>query len=300
MRKLLVLPLAVLALVVAGVAAGAASKTVTISHTGFSPAAVSINTGDTVVFKNTDTVVHTVAFKSTTGMHCSAAVPLVIAAGKSAGCTFSTAGKFNFSDPTHNKKGFHGTVTVSAPLVSSLTVTPGAVVYGDKSTISGTLASGQSGQSVQVHAVYCGTTKSKLVATVTTTSGGAFTYQAQPPRKTEYTLSNKGATAAATVGVKPSLTLKKVKRHHYLVSVTAATSFSGKVVTFQRFRSKLHRWVKVKRVVLETSTAGTAPTVTTTAKFRSGLKAHQRVRASLGPKQVGACYLAARSKAIRS
>jgi hypothetical protein len=58
--------------------------------------------------------------------------------------------------------------------------------------------------------------------------------------------------------------------------------------------------VKVKRVTLKTSAAGTAPTVTTSAKFRSRIRTHLKVRASLGPKQVGACYLAGRSKAIRS
>lgn len=300
MRKLLVLPLAVLALALAGAAAGAASKTVTISHTGYSPTAVSITTGDAVVFKNADTVTHTVALNSTSGVSCSATVPLVIPAGQSASCTFASAGKFKFSDPASKKKAFRGTVTVSAPLVSSLTVTPKAVAYGGKSTIAGKLASGQSGQAVQVHATSCGETKSQLVATVTTTAGGAFSYQAQPSKKTEYELSNKGLTSATSVGVKPSVKLTKVKRHRYTVSVTAAASFTGKVATFQRYRSKLKRWVKVKRVVLRTSANGTAPTVTTSAKFRSGLKAHQRVRASLGPKQVGACYLAAHSKTIRS
>ena len=300
MRKLLVLPLAVTALAVAGAAAGAASQTVTISHGGYSPTAVSITTGDTVVFKNADSVVHTVAFNSTSGVTCSATVPLAITAGDSASCTFASTGKYKFSDPASNKKAFRGTVTVTAPLVSSLTVTPTVVAYGGRSTIAGKLASTQSGQSVQVHALACGETKPTLVATVTTTTGGAFSYQAQPAKKTAYTLSSKGLTAAAGVAVKPTVKLKKVKRHRYTVSVTAAQSFSGKVVTFQRYRSKLKRWVKVKRVVLGTSIPGTAPTVTTAAKFGSGLKAHQRVRASLGPKQVGACYLAARSKTIRS
>ena len=80
MRKLLVPLLAVAALAAAGVAAGGSSKTVTISKTGYTPTAVSITTGDAVVFKNTDTVAHTVKLNSTTGVNCGAAVPLVIAA----------------------------------------------------------------------------------------------------------------------------------------------------------------------------------------------------------------------------
>src|SRR5207237_5607982 len=127
-------------------------------------------------------------------------------------------------------------------------------------------------------------TNAKPVATATRTNGGAFTYQAQPSNKTAYSVNNKGLTAnAGIVGVQPSLLLSKVKRHHYKVQVTAAQSFVGKVATFQRFRPRLHRWVKVKRVTLKTSAAGTAPTVVTSAKFRSRVRA-RRVRVSLGPK----------------
>jgi plastocyanin len=300
MRKLLVPLLAVALLAAAGGAAGATSQTVTISHAGYNPTAVSITTGDAVIFKNTDTIAHTVDFNSTTGMNCSTAVPLAIPAGQSANCTFSNAGKYRFSDPASNKKAFRGTVTVVLPLVSSLTVTPKAVVYGAKSTLAGKLASGQSGQSVQIHALPCGTTTSTLVATVTTTAGGAFSYQAQPSKKTAYKLSNKGLTADASVGVAPSLLLSKTGKHRYKLQITAAQSFVGKVATFQRYRPALKRWVKVKRVALKTSVAGTAPTVITSAKFRSSVRARVKVRVSLGPKQVAPCYLAGRSNTIRS
>jgi plastocyanin len=300
MRKLLVPLVLVMALATAGAAPGAATKTVTISQAGYTPTAVSIATGDAVLFKNGDTVAHTVDLNSTAGVHCTAAVPLAIAAGTSVSCTFSNTGKFRFSDPASNKKTFRGTITVTAPLVSSLTVAPKTVVYGNKAKLAGKLATGQSGQSVQIHALACGDTRSTLVATITTTANGAFTYQAQPLKKTAYTLSNKGLTADASVGVAPSLSLKKTGRHRYSLSVSAAQSFSGKVATFQRYRPALKRWVKVKGVTLKSGPAGSAPTVIAAAKFRSRIKAGLRVRASLGPKQVGSCYLAGRSNTIRS
>jgi len=241
-----------------------------------------------------------VQFNSTTGVTCSATPPLAIPAGQSANCTFANTGKFRFSDPASNKKAFRGTITVSPSLVSSLKATPKTVVYGGKSTLDGKLASGQSGQSVQIRQQICGETKLTTVATVTSTAAGAFTYQAQPVKKTTYTLSNKGATATIGVGVAPKLNLKKVGRHRYSVKVSAAETFVGKVATFQRFRSTLHRWVRVKRVTLKKSAAGTAPTVITSAKFRSRIKSGVKVRVSLGPKQVGTCYLAGRSNTIRS
>lgn len=308
MRKLLLLLLAAASLTVAGAAASqarpaaAASQTVTISATGYKPTAVSITVGESVVFADKDTVAHTVAFKQTTGLHCTAALPLAIAAGQSASCTFSSAGKFSFSDPAHKAKSFRGTVTVAtSPTSGPLTLTPNLVVYGHTSSVAGTLATQQSGQSVQIQATECGTTTSKLLATVTTTTGGKFSYAASPLKKTAYTAKVKNsASPAATVKVEPRLQLRKVAKHRYTVRVSAAESFAGKVATFQRYRKATKRWVKVRRVVLKANTTGVAPTVITSAKFRSGIKARLRVRVSLGPKQVGLCYAAGRSNTIRS
>jgi hypothetical protein len=275
---------------------------VTISATGYKPTAVSITVGDSVVFKNSDAVAHTVDFKQTTGLHCITALPLAIAAGQSASCAFSAIGKFNFSDPAHKGKSFRGTVTVAAPVTAgALTVSPKTVVYGRKTTLSGALATQQAGQSVQVLATECGATSSKLAATVTSTTGGKFTYAAQPAKKTAYAVKVKNSTSsAATAGVMPRLVLRKVRKHHYSVQVSAAQSFAGKVTTFQRYRKATKRWVKVKRVTLKANTTGVAPTVVSSAKFRSKIKARLKVRVVLGPKQVGACYAAGRSNVIRS
>jgi len=298
MRKLLVFPVAVLALVLAGSAAGKVTKTVTIAKTGYTPTAVTITTDDAVVFKNTDTVAHTVAFSPTTGVSCGGTLPLAIPAGQDATCTFSNVGKYRFSDPANNKKAFKGTVTVTPPLVSNLTVKPNPVTYGRESTIAGTVAGGQSGQQVQIRAEACNDAPAN-VATVTTTTGGAFSYQAQPTKNTVYTLSSKGLTSSATVGVKPRMHLAKIGAHRYQVKIYAAQKFLGQRATFQRFRSSSHRWVAVKRVKLHTaSTKGS--TVITSAKFRSGIRAHVRVRASLGSKQVSPCYVVSHSNRIRS
>ena len=91
-----------------------------------------------------------------------------------------------------------------------------------------------------------------------------------------------------------------IAKHRYTVSVSAAQSFAGKLATFQRYRSTTKLWVKVKRVLLKANTTGVAPTVITSAKFRSAIRARQLVRVVLGQKQVGACYLAGRSNTIRS
>jgi plastocyanin len=307
MRKLSVLLIVVASLAAAGATAdrarpaAAASQTVTITHTGYSPAAVSITVGDTVVFSNKDTVAHTVDFKSTTGMTCTAALPLAIQPAQSASCTFASAGKFNFSDPASKGNKFHGTVTVGQSPVSSLTVTPGTALFGRKVTLAGKLASQLAGQSVQVLAQQCGASTSTTVATVTTTTGGAFSYQPQPLKQTAYSVKSHNATSSAlTVKVLPSIRLAKIARHRYSVHVFAAESFGGKYATFQRYRAGLKRWVKVKRVLLRANASGVAPTVITSTAFRSSIKAGLRVRLVLGQAAVGVCYLPGRSNTIRS
>jgi plastocyanin len=307
LRRFLLLFVAAASLVAATAAAEmaspgvAASKTVNITRSGYSPTSVTIAVGDTVVFTNSDTVAHTVRFNPTTGISCSRAIPLVLQPGQSASCTFSSAGTVNFSDPANRAKGFRGTIVVGQASALSLAVAPKVVVYGRKVTLSGTLASQQVGQALQVLAQQCGQSASTRIANVTTTTGGAYSYQAQPLKNTVYTVKFKNATSnTGTVKVSPRLRLGKVAPHRYSLRVFAAQSFAGKYATFQRYRVAVRRWVTVKRVLLRANATGVAPTVITAAKFRSSIKAGLRVRAVLGQAQVGACYMAGRSNTIRS
>jgi plastocyanin len=304
MRRLLILLLTVTALAAAGVVAGLArpsgtpAATVKITKTGYSPNAVSIIAGESVAFANSDTAAHTVNFKSTTGMHCSSAIPLVLPAGQSASCTFSTAGKFNFSDATNKGNKFKGTVTVAAPLVSSFRA-PAKVLYGRKATVTGTLVSKQAGTALKVLALQCGAKKATQVATITSATGGTFSYPASPLMRTAYTVTSKNLSSpAATVKVVPIVRLARAGKHRYAVRISAAQSFAGKFVSFQRLR--LRHWRGVKRVLLKANSTGVAPTVVTSAKFRSSLRRGVRVRVVLTQKQAGACYLAGRSNTIRT
>jgi plastocyanin len=306
MRKLILLLVAVASLAAAGAVAdlarpaATASQTITISKTGYNPTAVSIMTGDTVVFTNRDTAAHTVVFKTTTGVKCTA-TPLAVPAGQSASCTFSSAGKFNFSDAAGKGKNFRGTVTVTAPLATTLTVTPKTVPYGRKVTLAGALTSKLSGQQLQVLALQCGATAPTKLTNITTTTGGAFTYQAQPLKGTAYSVQNKGVTSVSvSSAVMPRLRLGKIARHKFSLSISAGDSFAGKYATFQRYKSSTRRWVKVKRVLLQANATGVAPTVITSAAFRSALRGGVNVRVTLARAQVGICYLAGTSNTIRS
>jgi hypothetical protein len=56
----------------------------------------------------------------------------------------------------------------------------------------------------------------------------------------------------------------------------------------------------LKKVTLKTVATSTAPTQVSSATFRIKLAARLRVRAILPLPQAGSCYLAAKSKTIRS
>jgi len=116
---------------------------------------------------------------------------------------------------------------------------------------------------------------------------------------TTYTVKLRNTTSnAVTVSVRPKLQLVKVAPHRYSLRATAAQSLAGKYANFQRYNGT--RWIAVKIVLLRLNTTGVAPTVISTATFRSSIKARLRVRAVLGAAQVGTCYLPGVSNTVLS
>jgi plastocyanin len=300
MRGLLALVGVAAALVLAGSGA-AATATVTITKNGYVPKATTIAAGDSVQFTNSDAVVHQVVLKPTTGVTCTAN-PLVVPSGQAATCTFASAGKYGVSDPNAKGKAFQGTITVGASAAAgavSLKATPSLVVYGGKSTLAGTLKNGKAGETVQVVTQPCG--GQAATSTLATTAGGAFSTVVQPLQNTTYTASVKGSTSKPLgLQVRPRIQLAKVAAHRYSARVLAATTLAGKQASFQRYNATLGRWIRVRQVTLRASATGVAPTVVSTATFRSSLGAGRKVRLTIAQTQVGTCYLGAISNTIRS
>lgn len=297
MKKMLLLAVAIALLV----AAPAPAKTITvdISKLGFVPAAISVQTGDTVTWTNKDTANHQVVCAT-----CPFTSP-VLTPGQTYSFTFTKVGKFSTVDPLNKNK--KGTVTVAAATAAGLTLTatPSVVTYGSKTTLSGTLAGGQANQKIDILAQPCGEKVAKVVTTVTTTTGGAFTYQAQTPLLTSYQAQSKPnvSSSAVSVSVRPVVTLRRNALHRFTTQVVAAQSLVGKAVVFQRWLSAKHKWSRVKTVFLGSQRAVATPLagstvsgVTFGAKLRSGL----RVRAVLASGQAAPCYVSAKSATIRS
>jgi plastocyanin len=282
-------------------AAGAKTVTVAITKNGYVPSSVTIAQGDTVDFANQDTSAHQIVFKQTTGVTCTAN-PLVIQPATSASCTFAKAGSFSYSDPNVKGNTYRGSITVTAPPESiNLTAKPLLVTYGGKPTVSGTLSTQQAGQNIDVYGQPCGSNAAAKLATVPTTTGGAFSYVASPLQNTVYTAKKQATTSnAVTVRVRPALRLTRPALHRFALRVSGAQSFAGKYASFQRYNGTLGRWVAVKTLTLKASTAGVAPTVLSTVSFRSTIKTRLRVRVVMGQAQVGTCYAPGLSNTIYS
>lgn len=300
-RKALITAMAAMSLVFVGVA-GAKTVTVSITKNGYVPNAVTVAVGDSVQFSNTDTVVHQVSFKTTTGVTCTPN-PLVVAPAQTGTCAFASPGTFTYSEPNAKGNTFRGTVTVTGAAPASLTLSakPTAVVYGAKVTLTGVLSNQKVGENVDVLGTPCGQTAAAKVTTVQTTTGGAYSAVVLPLKNTVYTVKVKNdASPAVTVKVAPRLRLGKVAAHRYTLRVFAAQSFAGKYGTFQRYNATLARWVNVKRMLLRPNATGVAPTVISSVTFGSTIPARLKVRVLLPQLQVGSCYLAGRSNLILS
>lgn len=302
MKKLMLLAGAA-ALLVAAPAPATTAKTVAmdISKAGFVPSTVSITAGDSVSWTNKDTANHQVVCKT-----CPF-TSTVLAPGGGFTFQFTKSGNFAIIDPlNHNKKA---TVKVAAaPTTVSASPSPRVLSYGATTTVTGTLSSGLAQQKVDILAQKCGDNAPKSIATVTTGTGGAFTYQTPPTNNTSYQARfGTGASAVtsplAAVSSRPLVSLKRNAVHRFTVQVTAGASLVGKSISFQRWIQTKHRWLRVKTVALAGKHATSTPLAGTTVSsvtFGARVRSRLRVRAVLTATQAGPCYVAANSAPIRS
>jgi plastocyanin len=235
------------ALVVASVAAavlappaGAATIDVRIEKTGFAPASVTVNAGDTVRWTNRDTVDHQVV--SDTGSFASP----ILKAGQSFAFAFQTDGTFRYRDAL--KPSSRGTVRVNAPPPA---VTMGAtvpiIVFGAETHLQGVVSSKRPGEQVTILQQPYGQTSPTQLFVATTGAGGAFDAAVKPTLLTSFFAQYRGASSGEIrVEVRPKVTLVPARRGWLLARVAGAASFAGKFVYLQR-KSPFGQWVSITR-----------------------------------------------------
>ncbi len=282
MRRLLLLPLAVAAVALAP-SAGADTKTVQITKTGFVPTATTINVGDTVTFHNADTGNHQVVANDG-----SFASP-TLAAGQSYSVSFSKAGSIKYHDTVNPK--LTGTVTVKGtPAAVSLAAASQSVVYGSGTTLTGSVSSKQASESVVLNAQPLGEKTAKQADVTTTASSGEFSFNVSPTIQTAYQAQWKGASSpSVTVYVRPRVGFGLARRV-YTVKVTSDVSYGGHYVYVQR-RNAFGSWQSVRKVFLSSAFSR--------AKFTMRVpRGHSFLRAWLPAAQAGTGYIESTSRIL--
>lgn len=300
MRKLLpiVLMLAALAGGGAGLALPQKTVAVSITHAGFVPNNVKVESGDTVTWTNNDTTNHQLISQAA-GIGSPIVKP-----GDSWSFTFTKTGKFTVSDAL-DKKFPKMTVTVTAaPTSLSLTASASTVGYGGAITLSGKLSSGRDNVKVDVVAQECGQNGARKVDTVTTSGGGAFSLAVHPTMATVYTAKTGNVTSGGvTVKVRPRVVLSRIRTRMFRLRVYAAQSLAGHAVVFRRYVASTRSWRTVKTVVLRVQTTSVTPlsnTIVSSVSFGARLRRGFRVRAIMTSAAAAPCYVAGASSIIRS
>jgi plastocyanin len=276
MKKLILTLAAGAALAVAG-PAGAATKTINIYGSGFSPKSVTITEGDTVTWVNKDNENHQVLADK--GQFVS---PILRPKGAFP-FTFRAAGTYTYSDELHPK--LKGTVIVKgAPPTLTLAASTAYAVAGDKITLTGTVSNHKAGESVTIFYQPYPLPNPIQRTVVLTTTGGVYSFIVAPGILTSYQASWKGAFATpTTVQVQPKLTLGR--NNGWLVHAYGNGGFAGRDVQFQRLNTATGQWVTLKKVML-TRTSG--------AKFQLTLpKGANHIRLAMSVNEAGAGFLGA-------
>jgi plastocyanin len=286
-KRTLIVAFVVAILAALALAGAASTKTVAVSigKNGFSSSSLSISAGDVVMWKNDDTVTRSLV-SGDAGI-----TQQNLAPGTTFSFTFAKAGRFRVEDPSVKKRTQMFVTVAAAPLTVTLTSPKALVVYGGGTTLTGTVSTLQPNEQVTVLEQPCQATAPTKIATVATTSGGAYSVVVKPLKNTVYTVQAKTATSSTfAVGTKPKLTLTKPARGRFAIAVRGAISFSGRAVVLQRWNATLRRWVNVRSALLVKAAAATPPTVVSKASFRATVKPRTRMRVSISAFQAGTCY----------
>jgi len=243
MRRAILLAVSMLALVLVA-PASSATVTVSIKRTGFVPRSTTINQDDSVTWTNNDTIDHQVVANG--GQFASA----VLKPGKSYTHAFHGGGTFRYHDALH--PGLTGTVVVrGAPPQVSLVASAPVVKFGATVTLTGTVSNKKAGETITLVQLPYGQTTKQVIATLQTTTGGAFSFTVTPQVSTTYQAQWPGKSdSSVTVQVQPMIKLPFVSKtgffHFYVV---AGTSFAGKTVFLQRY-TLAKTWVNIRALTL--------------------------------------------------
>jgi plastocyanin len=282
MRKALLLAASILGLAVGAVAFAAVTRVVAIKPNGFSPVTRTIQTGDSIRWRNDDTVNHQVVADN--GHFASP----VLRPRQTYTRLFNTAGTFRYRDALEPAE--RGTIVVQGPPPSvSIAASAGAVFYGAGIRLTGFISSGAANQRVEIWERPYGQASFAKTAELMTVTAGGYDWSNVPTILSEYQARWGNRTSAVVmVGVRPRITL--IRRPPWFVtSAKAQSSMAGRWIYVQR-RSALNQWVNIKKVRLGSSGA---------RRFKLDLRPGRNIlRIFMTTNQAGTGYLWSHSRTL--
>jgi plastocyanin len=222
----------------------AATSTIQIKSTGFSPSSLTVNHGDTVAFRNVDKVDHQVVADNG-----SFASPILHAGQSWTTNALTFAGTVHYHDALHPR--LTGKLTVKGPPPAvSLALSVPIVFYGQPTTLSGSVSSGAANESVELDQQPWGQASPTQVAIVKTGANGAYSYAVTPSIYTTYVARWKNVASPSVVAqVAPMMHLVPGGGGYMKIIISSPVSLWHRHVYLQRL-SQLGQWVNVAALML--------------------------------------------------
>jgi plastocyanin len=284
MKKALIVTAAVCVLGAGGFAfaAGLATKSVNIRPAGFQPRTVTVNGGDTVVWRNTDTVNRQIVANNG-----SFASP-ILAPNRTYTRPMNTPGTYVYHDTF--KPTQRGVVRVVGPAPSvAAGVSPPIVIAGSAVRISGAITPAGV-DTVIVYAQPYPMVSWVEIGRLQTGTNGVFEFSHTPTILTSYKVAWRARESAVVrTAVAPRLSLVKI-RSWFVVRARAAKSFSGRWVYVQRL-NQFGQWVSLRKVFLNRQSTQRFKLPT----LRTGVS---RLRVFMTTNQAGAGYVFSSSSVL--
>jgi plastocyanin len=282
MRKALVLVASILGLAAGAIALAAVTRVVAIKPSGFSPTSRTITTGDSIRWRNDDTVDHQVVADN--GHFASP----ILKPKQSYTRLFNISGTFRYRDALEPTE--RGTIIVKGPPPSvSIALSQGTVFFGRGIRLTGFISSGATNQLVEIWGrPYDQASMAKVIELRTVTAGG-YDWSTVPQVLSYYQARWGSRTSAiVAVGVRPRITLTR-RAPWFVTSASASRPMAGRWVYVQR-RSALNQWVNTKKVRLGSSGA---------RRFRLTLRRGRHIlRMFMTTNQAGSGFLWSHSRTI--
>jgi plastocyanin len=217
----------------------AATSTVLIKSTGFSPSSLTVNRGDSVTFKNSDRIDHQVVADDG-----SFASPILHANQSWTTAALNTAGTFRYHDGLH--PSLSGKLTVKGPPPAvTLALSAPIVDYGTQITLSGAVSSATANESVELDQQPWGQASPTQLAIVKTGTGGTYAFTVTPSIYTTYVARWKNVASGSVVAqVAPKIRLLPGGQGYMKAVVSSPVSLWNHHLYLQRL-SQFGQWVNI-------------------------------------------------------